>query len=353
MERCELIVKRLGVMALLAAFLFSVADSPAEEITSPEMIRNAQQSVVNIQTDGKYILKKWPKPGFVSMYLREFYEKDTSEVIEIDYKSEGSGVFIDRSGTVLTNDHVVSGAENIRVVTSDKREYRAVIIGRSTQFDLALLKVDPTSAIIPIQFGDSNTLAAGQDVFAIGTPRGFKQSVSKGIISGVNREIRVGDEVLFKNLIQTDAAINPGNSGGPLLTLDGLMVGTMVATLRRSTGINFAIPADIILKTIPEMRENLEEIGWVNLLKDRYGLDLAEIDYQQGAPRLEVMAVDARSSAYKTGIRQGDIIEKFHESYARSLKSLINEDKKIMSGTRVRVQIQRQGRVFFTYLEAR
>jgi len=343
-----------AVMMLVFGVVILGMEVSAQEVSIPSMIQETQKSVVNIQTDHKYTLRPWQQPDFTQVFSNEYFEKDTWKEKAIEYKSEGSGVFINNSGLILTNSHVIRGAQNIKVFTNDNKEYGATLIGESSQFDLALLQIKADGEVRPIPFGDSKKLAVGQDVFAIGTPFGFKQTVTKGIVSGVDREIKQDNEVIFNRLIQTDTSANPGSSGGPLLTDDGNMVGVIVASLRKGNDINFAIPMDLIEKIIPEMKDNLEEIGWIEQIYNRYGIGLEEIDYDRGDPRLEILTVAVNSQAYKAGIREKDIILRFNKKFPlRNLKAFIDEDNKVKSGDRIYLSVQRNRKMFFTYLEAK
>ena len=182
---------------------------------SSDMLARVQGSVVNIQTDRLYRFRYRSTPDFVEQFAHDFFEEEREVEVKIPCRSEGSGVITDPSGLVLTNAHVIAEAEHIRVVLANKKTYTASLLGKNTKEDVALLRLDATEMFPVIVWGDSNLVKAGEDVFAIGNPFGYEGSITKGIVSATNRQLKGSDgKVLFDSLIQTDAAVHPGNSGG-------------------------------------------------------------------------------------------------------------------------------------------
>src|SRR3990167_2519334 len=165
--------------------------------------------------------------------------------------SLGSGFIIGADGEILTNDHVVSGADEVNVILSDGTKYKAKILGRDSKLDIALLKIESKRKFTPIAFGDSDKIRIAEDVYAIGNPFGLSHSVSKGIISAKHRSLGSGP---FDDYLQTDAAINFGNSGGPLIDKDGEVVGISTAVKANSQGLGFAIPVNLVKPLLPELR---------------------------------------------------------------------------------------------------
>jgi S1-C subfamily serine protease len=214
--------------------------TPDEQV-NVTVYQNVNRGVVNINTEG--------------------YQGDRFLLFEIPSKGEGSGSVIDRQGHILTNFHVVDGAEQIQVTLFDGTNYPAQVVGVDPDTDIAVLKVNaPAELLYPVGFGNSYNLLVGQRVFAIGNPFGFERTLTTGIISSLNRSLpgRRAQRTL-KSLIQIDAAINPGNSGGPLLNTHSQMIGMNTAIASKtgeSSGVGFAIPINTIARVVPQLVQN-------------------------------------------------------------------------------------------------
>jgi S1-C subfamily serine protease len=185
----------------------------------------------------------------------------TSRVITMDFfwgptpsEGTGSGFVIDKEGHVVTNNHVVEGAESIEVILSDETQVPAQIVGVDPPNDLAVLKieVDPEK-LMPIRLGDSTELRVGQRAIAIGNPFGLDRTLTTGVISALGRPLQEDENTVVYNVIQTDAAINPGNSGGPLLNMRGQVIGVNTAIRQNAEGIGFAVTVDTIKRVVPEL----------------------------------------------------------------------------------------------------
>jgi putative serine protease PepD len=169
----------------------------------------------------------------------------------------GSGTIIDKQGHIVTNYHVVEGAQRLEVTLYDGSKYEASPVGGDPGNDLAVIKIDaPKEKLKPIPFGDSSALRVGQRVLAIGNPFGLERTLTVGIVSSLGRTMRAADNRLMRGIIQTDAAINPGNSGGPLLDYEGRMIGVNTAIFSpvgANIGIGFAIPVNTLKKVVPQL----------------------------------------------------------------------------------------------------
>jgi serine protease Do len=175
----------------------------------------------------------------------------------------GTGFIIDKSGYIVTNNHVVADADKITVVLEDEREFDAKIIGRDPQTDLAVIKIDAKKDLPTLPLGRSTDLKVGEWVVAIGNPFGLDHTVTAGIVSAKGRVIGAGP---YDDFIQTDASINPGNSGGPLLNLNGEVVGVNTAIIASGQGIGFAIPIDMAKTVIAQLKENGQVTrGWLGV----------------------------------------------------------------------------------------
>lgn len=218
----------------------------AGELTPDERVnvaiyQNCNRSVVNINTRG--------------------VQTDRLLMFEIPSEGEGSGTVLDHYGHVLTNFHVVEGAQQIEVTLYDGTTYAAKLVGVDPPTDTAVLRIDaPRESLHPVVFGDSSAVLVGQRVFAIGNPFGLERTLSTGIVSSLNRSLPARrTSRVIKEVIQIDAAINPGNSGGPLLDSHGRMIGMNTAIASRtgeSAGVGFAIPVNTIARVVPELMRN-------------------------------------------------------------------------------------------------
>ncbi len=186
------------------------------------------------------------------------YQRDARSLeIRSVTQGSGSGIVWDTQGHIVTNLHVVQGADRLIVTLSDRTSWDATPVGYSREHDLAVLKIEtPIGTLKPVAIGESNDLRVGQGVFAIGNPFGLDHSLTRGIISALHRDLRQSSEVVLRDLIQTDAAINPGNSGGPLIDTAGRLIGVNTAIIspsQASAGIGFAIPVDFVNQVVPDL----------------------------------------------------------------------------------------------------
>ena len=277
------------------------------------LVRAASPAVVNIRTTGS---KKQRVEGIDGREVPPMLKRFFREMPERRKRAPGagSGFIIEADGYILTNNHVVDGAEEIIVALTDRREREAVIVGQDSLSDLALLKIEAEN-LPTLDIGFSEELEAGQWVLAIGSPFGFEHSATAGIISATGRSLPEsnGNYVPF---IQTDVAINPGNSGGPLLHLDGKVVGLNSRIWTGSggfMGLSFAIPIDVAMEVVEQLKENgVVARGWLGVLIQRVDRDLAEsfgLDRPAGAL---VTQVFEDSPAEIGGLREGDIILSFN-----------------------------------------
>ncbi len=226
--------------------------------------------------------------------------------------SLGSGFIISKDGYVITNNHVVSNAEEIVVRLNDRREFTAELIGTDKRSDIAVLKIEATN-LPTLKFGDSSKLSVGEWILAIGSPFGFDYSVTAGIISAIGRSLPNENYVPF---IQTDAAINPGNSGGPLFNLDGEVIGVNSQIYSRTggfMGLSFAVPVNVVKNVYKQLKENGHVArGWLGVLIQDVTRELAEsfdMDHPHGALIAKVLS---DGPAEKSGIEVGDIVVKFN-----------------------------------------
>lgn len=260
-------------------------------------------------------------------------------------QSMGSGFIVSKEGIILTNNHVVEGADEIYVRFSDRRELKAKLIGSDQRSDLAVLKVEGDNLPV-VKLGKSNELKVGEWVFAIGSPFGFDYTVTAGIVSAKGRNLPNENYVPF---IQTDVAINPGNSGGPLFNMEGEVVGINSQIYTRSggfMGVSFAIPIDVAMEVVDQLKnQGYVSRGWLGVLIQEVSKDLAEsfgLDKPYGALVAQVMK---DSPAEKAGIQTGDIIIEYEGkeiNLSSELPQLVGRSK---VGETVKLKIVRDKKV--------
>lgn len=222
----------------------------------------------------------------------------------------GSGSIIDQEGHIVTNYHVIDGADEVYVSLYDGSSYVGEVIGKDKENDLAIVKIDPKGKqLSTIDFGSSKNLKIGQKVLAIGNPFGYDRTLTQGIVSGLNRPIKTDDNLIMLNMIQTDASINPGNSGGPLLDSRGKMIGinsSIFTTTGGSMGIGFAAPVDTAVRVIPELIEYGKVVrGWIDIHPVQLDSRIADYGGLTADAGIIVSKVEAGGKAEDAGIRGG------------------------------------------------
>ncbi|MCC6473967.1 MAG: DegQ family serine endoprotease [Burkholderiales bacterium] len=262
---------------------------------------------------------------------------------DLESRSLGSGFVISSDGYVLTNAHVVNNADEIRVKLNDKREFKARVIGADTRTDLALLKIE-AGGLQAVRFGDPSKLKVGEWVLAIGSPFGFDNTVTAGIVSAKGRSLPQENFVPF---IQTDVAINPGNSGGPLFNMRGEVVGINSQIYSRTggfMGLSFAIPIDVAMSVQSQLRvSGRVQRGRIGVVIQEVSRELAE-SFGLGKPAgALVNAVEKGGPAEKAGVRVGDIITRFDGKVVESSSDLPRMVGGTMPGSRASMELWRSG----------
>jgi serine protease Do len=258
--------------------------------------------------------------------------------------SLGSGFIIDASGLVVTNNHVISDADEISVILNDGSILKAEIVGRDTKTDLALLRVKPVKPLKAVKFGDSDKLRLGEWVIAIGNPFSLGGTVTAGIVSARNRDIQSGP---YDNYIQTDAAINRGNSGGPLFNLNGEVIGVNTAIISPSggsIGIGFAVPSKTALAVIDQLRQFKEvRRGWLGVRIQQVTDEIADSLSIKPARGALIAGIDDKGPAKPAGIEPGDVIVKFDGQDIKEMRDLPKIVAETPVGKDVEVTIIRKG----------
>ena len=341
--RLTVIAKTL-VLTMLAGSLFSgVAQAAAMLPDFVALAKKLKPAVVNISTS-KTIKPQKRKSQSGGDPFQEYFEKFFDSPRQHPFKQNnlGTGFIISEEGYILTNNHVVTGADEIKVKLSDGREYRGEVKGRDEKYDLALIKIDAKGNLPVAPLGDSDKLEVGEWVMAIGNPFGLAQTVTAGIVSAQGRVIGSGP---YDDYIQTDASINPGNSGGPLFNIKGEVIGINTAILAGGQGIGFAIPVNMAKSIITQLKETGKVTrGWLGVSVQPVTADLAKsfgLDSERGALVAEVMK---GSPAEKSGLKEGDIILEFDGHVIKEMNELPRVVATTPVGKKVTVLVQRDGR---------
>jgi len=258
--------------------------------------------------------------------------------------SLGSGFIIDASGLVVTNNHVISEADEISVILNDGTRLKATLVGKDQKTDIALLRVKTDKPLKSVRFGDSDKLRLGEWVVAIGNPFSLGGTVTAGIVSARNRDINSGP---YDNYIQTDAAINRGNSGGPLFNLDGEVVGINTAIISPtggSIGIGFSVPSKTAIPVIEQLKEFGEtRRGWLGVKIQQVTDEIAETLNIKPARGALVAGIDDRGPARPAGIEAGDVIIKFDGKDIKDMRDLPRVVADTPVGKEVEVVVLRKG----------
>ncbi len=257
---------------------------------------------------------------------------------------QGSGFIIDSNGTVLTNYHVVDGAQKIAVTLADGKNYDAKVVGKDQKSDIAVIKIDAGRDLPAANLGDSDRLEVGEWVMAIGNPFGLDHTVTSGIVSAKGRNIGAGP---YDNFIQTDASINPGNSGGPLINLRGEVVGINTAIFSQSggnIGIGFAIPANSVKELLPQLRDKGKVVrGFIGASVQKVTPEIADSLGLKQARGALVADVVKGGPAERAGLRRGDIIVEFDRKEIKDSADLPSQVARVAPGMSVPIKVLRDG----------
>lgn len=319
-----------------------------------ELVKDTSPAVVNISTvqskeggEGSGPLGQFRGPNGeeIPEIFRHFFQMPDMEKgpKRRAPQSLGSGFIISDDGYIMTNHHVVDGADKVIVRLSDRRELEAEVVGSDKRADIALLKIDAED-LPTVKLGKSDKIEVGEWVLAIGSPFGFDYSVTAGIVSAKERALANETYVPF---IQTDVAINPGNSGGPLFNLDGEVVGVNSQIYTRSggfMGLSFAIPIDVAMEVANQLKDKgYVTRGWLGVIIQEVNKDLAEsfgLDKPAGALVAKVLP---DSPAEAAGLQEGDVILKFNRADVILSSDLPHQVGRVKPGAKVKVNVMRGG----------
>ena len=344
-HKINLSIITLFIVSLVGLPALAAASVPMVPASFSKLAEEAKTGVVNIQTvktiqgGGRVFQHFFGSPfGQTPPGFENFFGGQPQKRTE---RSLGSGFIIDKEGFIVTNNHVIKDADQIKVILHDKKEYDAKIIGSDPMTDLALIKIE-AKGLKPLKFGSSEKAVVGSWVVAIGSPFGLEQTVTAGIISAKGRIIGSGP---YDDFIQTDASINPGNSGGPLLNLDGEVIGINTAIVRSGQGIGFAIPSDMATGIIDQLTESSHvSRGWLGVAIQNVSQEMAEYYKLDPGQGVYVAKAYEDNPAYEAGIRQGDVITRIDGKAINSSRDLTITIANLKVGQKIKVDLIREGR---------
>lgn len=308
-------VSPLGlVMVLCPILLLTPSWIPAmgKEDKIADVVEVTSKAIVNIKTE------EWTRKtseGDAVTILKRFFSGDEEEEEEEAFENIGSGVVLDPKGIIVTNEHLISKAVNIRVKFTNRQEYDAYVLATDPELDVALLKVEGKQDFPTLKVNVKKSIRVGERTIVIGNPYGLSSTVTTGVVSALGRNLKINNKI-YANLIQTDAAINPGSSGGGLLDIDGNLLGIVTAIYEEGKGIGFAIPIDDVMAMVSEFHDTTVQ-------RPIFGAFIEKRRDEKGI-YIYVNRIIPGSPAEKHGIRVGDRIVEFN-------KKRIKEGMKVSS----------------------
>ena len=333
-----------GLILIFTTLQISLVKGKTLQISFADLAEELMPSVVNISstqtiktTANPFPFQFPPGSPFEDMF-KEFNRPSERKATAL-----GSGFIIDKKGIVVTNNHVIQGAEDIIVSVNGSTEYKAKVLGTDPYMDLAVLQIESDEKFVPVSFGDSDKARVGDWVIAIGNPFGFGGTVTSGIISSRNRDIGL---TRYDDFIQTDASINQGNSGGPLFNLEGKVIGINTAIIAPgssgSIGIGFAIPSNPASQVISQLIEFGEtKRGWLGVRIQEVTKEIADVEKLEKPAGALVASVSEKSPASRAGIKAGDIILEFDGKKVDTMRTLPKLVAQTKVGKSVLVKIWR------------
>ncbi|MGA1868705.1 MAG: trypsin-like peptidase domain-containing protein [bacterium] len=275
-----------------------------------EVVEKVKDAVVNISTER--LVKERINP-FGDPFFDHFFSNFFDSFPQREYKEQslGSGVIINKDGYILTNEHVILKAAKIKVTLSDERIFDAELVGADPKSDLAVVRIKSDTPFPFTKMGRSDDLMIGEPVIAIGNPFGLSHTITTGVVSAINRSVKIGKNRIYKDFIQTDASINPGNSGGPLLNINGELIGINTAIYQQAEGIGFAIPILRAKRIVDDLiHYGSVHKAWIGMSVQDINADLMNYFNLEKQKGVIIIKVIQNSPSAKAGLKRGDIITK-------------------------------------------
>ncbi len=315
-----------------------------------EVAKKVQPAVVNVTTEKTITMRPWERFGddfFKGSPFEDFFRgfgspRERGKEYRQKQRSGGSGVIVDKEGYILTNNHVVEGADKVKVQLNDGREFTATVKGQDSRTDLAVLQIKAKD-LPAASLGDSDKLEVGEWAIAIGSPFGLEHTVTVGVISAKGRSgLGTGT---YEDFIQTDASINPGNSGGPLINIDGEVIGINAMIIQPGTGIGFAIPINMAKQILNDLIKHGKVVRpWLGISVQDLTPEMMEHFKVKEKEGVLVGQIYPETGAEKAGLVSGDIIKSLDDKTIKNVNELVKEIQKKKVGQKIKLNIIRDGK---------
>ena len=353
--------KILSSLFILFIITFSTL-SQSHPSSFADLVENLSPAVVSIASttivennNSQNQMPQFPEGSPFDEFFKDYFENERrNSPSQRPITGLGSGFIISKDGIIVTNNHVIEGADEITVIMSNQKEFTAELLGRDPKADLAVLKIDPgTTILTAVEWGDSESMRVGDWSIAIGNPLNLGGTVTAGIISAISRDLRgSGPYVKF---LQTDASINRGNSGGPLFNIEGKVIGINTAIISQtggSIGLGFAIPSNSAKKIVQQLKDfGRTKRGWLGVQIQPVSQDFAEslgLENEKGA---FVSNVNPKGPSKKAGIEAGDVILKFNDIEIIKMTDLPRVVAEADVGSLAKVEVWRKNRKIIIQVE--
>ena len=347
-----LVLFSITYSSTLKAYTDSFAD--LVENLSPAVVSIASTTIVT-NNNSQNQMPQFPEGSPFDEFFKDYFDNERrNSPSQRPMTGLGSGFIIDKEGIIVTNNHVIEGADEITVIMSDQTEFTAELLGRDPKADLAVLKIEPgQTELTAVQWGDSDLMRVGDWSIAIGNPLGLGGTVTAGIISAISRDLRGSSP--YVKFLQTDASINRGNSGGPLFNVEGKVIGINTAIISQtggSIGLGFAIPSNSAKKIVQQLKDfGRTKRGWLGVQIQPVSKDFAEslgLENEKGA---FVSNVNPKGPSKKAGIEDGDVILKFNDIEIVKMTDLPRVVAEADVGSIAKVEIWRKNKKIMIEVE--
>ncbi len=353
--------KILSSLFILFIITFSTL-SQSHPSSFADLVENLSPAVVSIASttivennNSQNQMPQFPEGSPFDEFFKDYFDNERrNSPSQRPMTGLGSGFIISKDGIIVTNNHVIEGADEITVIMSNQKEFTAELLGRDPKADLAVLKIDPgTTILTAVEWGDSESMRVGDWSIAIGNPLGFGGTVTAGIISAISRDLRGSSP--YVKFLQTDASINRGNSGGPLFNIEGKVIGINTAIISQtggSIGLGFAIPSNSAKKIVQQLKDfGRTKRGWLGVQIQPVSKDFAEslgLENEKGA---FISNVNPKGPSKKAGIEAGDVILKFNDIEIIKMTDLPRVVAEADVGSLAKVEVWRKNRKIIIQVE--